>query len=79
MRSARSAELVATKVIASAQEPFVLNGIEVQIGASVGVALGADGSDAGAAPMHRADAQLYRAKQRGCGRVSGETMDRETD
>jgi diguanylate cyclase (GGDEF)-like protein/PAS domain S-box-containing protein len=78
VRDTRAAELVAAKVVDAAAQPFVLNGIQVTVGASVGVAIGADtalGDEAGPALMHRADQQLYRAKQGGRGRTASESRE----
>jgi diguanylate cyclase (GGDEF)-like protein/PAS domain S-box-containing protein len=62
------AEAVAAKVVHALAQPFEVDGLSLAIGASVGVALGADA--AGGVPdlIRRADAQLYRAKAEGRGR-----------
>ncbi|MFG6430544.1 PAS domain S-box protein [Roseateles sp. LYH14W] len=65
IRSAGNAQAVADKVVAAAAAPFRIGQLELQIGASVGVALAAgDGWDG---LVHRADAAVYRAKARGRG------------
>lgn len=72
VRELAAAEAVAAKVVDAAAERFVLGGLQLHIGASVGVALGTRGEDGGAGLLQRADAQLYHAKQGGRGRSAGE-------
>ena len=67
VREVRSAHTVADTIIAAAGVPFNLHGLRVNIGASVGVATGADAALGGAEFVARADAQLYRAKAAGRG------------
>ncbi|HUQ76960.1 MAG TPA: EAL domain-containing protein [Burkholderiales bacterium] len=65
LASADDAALVAQKIIAALSEAFELQGQEVLITASVGIATyPADGQDAGAL-LAAADAAMYRAKQSG--------------
>jgi diguanylate cyclase (GGDEF)-like protein/PAS domain S-box-containing protein len=65
LANASDGALVAQKVIAALTEPFDLNGQEVLITASIGIATyPADGQDAGAL-LAAADAAMYRAKQSG--------------
>jgi diguanylate cyclase (GGDEF)-like protein/PAS domain S-box-containing protein len=77
VRDLHHAESVAAKVVDAASMPFDVGALSLQIGASVGVALGthqgADGQDPGQALMHRADVQLYRAKQAGRDRFMSES------
>lgn len=61
-----AAQTTADRVVAAASEPFNLHGAEVQVGASVGVAMGGDDDWEGL--LQRADAGLYKAKAAGRGR-----------
>ncbi|BDE06674.1 hypothetical protein WPS_19500 [Vulcanimicrobium alpinum] len=63
-RSRDDAETLASHVIAAMTRPFAIDGTEVRIGTSIGVALLEDGVDAGTL-FARADAALYRAKNAG--------------
>ncbi|HEY6922890.1 MAG TPA: EAL domain-containing protein [Steroidobacteraceae bacterium] len=61
----RDAESVASKVLASLAEPFVLSGLDVQISASIGISVfPEDGVDAETLLQH-ADAAMYHAKKNG--------------
>jgi diguanylate cyclase (GGDEF)-like protein len=61
----RDAESVASKVIASLAQPFVLSGLDVQISASIGISVfPEDGVDAETLLQH-ADAAMYHAKKNG--------------
>ena len=74
VRKAGHASTVADKVLAAAHRPFAAGALQLHIGASVGVAFGADpasGASGGAELLARADAELYRAKAAGRGRQSG--------
>ena len=64
--NALPAQATAEKVVAAAAEPFDLQGLQLEVGASVGVALGAE--DGWKGLIERADAALYRAKSGGRGR-----------
>jgi diguanylate cyclase (GGDEF)-like protein/PAS domain S-box-containing protein len=64
------AEAVAAKVVAALAEPFEIDGMSLSIGASVGVAHGADPAGGSADLIRRADVQLYRAKADGRARWS---------
>jgi diguanylate cyclase (GGDEF)-like protein/PAS domain S-box-containing protein len=73
LTDAQAAHAVAAKVVAAAALPFELGRLQLQIGASVGLAFGVkpldnDGSDL----LRRADTQLYRAKNTGRGRYASE-------
>lgn len=72
MRDKGHARVVADKVIAAATTPFEVAGLVLHIGASVGVAHGADPATGGRELLARADARLYQAKQAGRGRQAGE-------
>jgi diguanylate cyclase (GGDEF)-like protein len=66
---ARDAVLVGERIIEATANPFTLEGREMYVTTSVGVAL-AIGSDATPETLLRdADAAMYRAKERGPGRV----------
>ncbi len=62
--SQAAAEL-ASRLIASLSEPFVLNGHILEIGASVGIAVSRDGSEDSGALLARADTALYQQKAAG--------------
>jgi diguanylate cyclase (GGDEF)-like protein len=63
--SPQDAELVATKVIQSLSCPFSLDGHELSMGASIGIAHApTDGAD-GATLLKYADAAMYQAKREG--------------
>jgi diguanylate cyclase (GGDEF)-like protein len=55
---------LAQRILAKIEAPCAIDGHEVRVAASIGVALG-DGSDDGASLPARADAAMYLAKQRG--------------
>jgi diguanylate cyclase (GGDEF)-like protein len=66
---ARDAVAVGQRIVAAASYPFMLSGREMFVSASVGVAL-AIGSDSTPETLLRdADVAMYRAKERGRGRV----------
>ncbi len=71
VRESANAQAVADKVIAAARTPFALGGLELHVGASVGVAFGAVPALGGRELLERADAMLYRAKAAGRGRHAG--------
>ena len=65
------AQAVAEKVVAAAGMPFEVGALVLQVGASVGVAAGADSSGGWRDLVARADAMLYQAKAGGRGRQAG--------
>jgi diguanylate cyclase (GGDEF)-like protein/PAS domain S-box-containing protein len=67
----KDALIVGTRIVTSLERPFLIDGHEVGVSASVGVAFGADLRASVAAVLRAADAAMYRAKQdgRGCVRV----------
>ena len=74
VREAGHASAVGDKVLAAAHRPFDAGALQLHIGASVGVAFGANpaaGASGSAELLARADAELYRAKGAGRGRQSG--------
>jgi diguanylate cyclase (GGDEF)-like protein/PAS domain S-box-containing protein len=68
VRDAASAQAVAQKIVAAAQAPFQVQGLTLQVSASVGVAMGTATEEGWSALVARADAMLYRAKAGGRGR-----------
>ncbi len=60
---------VAERVVRCFDEPFVIDGADVRVGATVGMALSHDDDTSLAGPLARADAAMYRAKKEGRGRV----------
>jgi diguanylate cyclase (GGDEF)-like protein/PAS domain S-box-containing protein len=71
----RDAITVAENISAAFTKPFVLNGVEHFVTASIGIALAPDGSERPQALIRDADAAMYRAKERGRGRY--ELFDQE--
>ena len=63
-----NAEVVADKVVAAVAAPFDVDGLRLEIGASVGVAFGVEPGGDRRELIRRADAALYRAKASGRGR-----------
>jgi diguanylate cyclase (GGDEF)-like protein len=60
--------LVADKLLAKFVDPFTIDGVELSIGSSIGMAVSVAGETADDLYRH-ADAALYEAKQRGRGRA----------
>ena len=65
--SAQRASRVAERVIDELRAPFDLDGREVYVSASVGIAVSHDGREEAAELLRNADVAMYRAKQRGSG------------
>ena len=61
----RQAILVAERLSGGLAEPFVLEGRELFVGASIGIAFGADRSVTAMSLIRDADQAMYRAKERG--------------
>ncbi len=59
------ARTVAGKILEQLRAPFNLEGHEVSVSASIGIATYPDGSDSAAALIKHADAAMYRAKESG--------------
>lgn len=59
----------ATRLLAAAREPIVVDGERFVMGASIGVAMAQDGETDGMALLEQADVAVFRAKTRGKGRV----------
>jgi diguanylate cyclase (GGDEF)-like protein len=67
----RGEEAVARRILTLLEQPYLVEGVEVTIGASIGVArYPEDGADCRSI-LHTADTALYAAKQSGRGRVHG--------
>lgn len=71
VRAGANASMVADKVIAASHAPFAVAEHVLHIGASVGVAFGADAEAGWPDLVKRADAMLYEAKNTGRGRQAG--------
>jgi diguanylate cyclase (GGDEF)-like protein/PAS domain S-box-containing protein len=67
VRQSSDALRVAEKILATIQEPFILDGHEAYVGTSVGIAVAGPRAEAGAL-LRDADVALYRAKSAGKGR-----------
>jgi diguanylate cyclase (GGDEF)-like protein len=67
VREEAEAAVVADRIVAAVAAPFAFDGWQAMVGASVGIARGADGHDV-AAVLHEADVAMYRAKALGKGR-----------
>jgi len=70
IRTVESAALVAEKIVKLARRPMSVGGYELEIGASVGVAVDADAAGGWHELIARADATAYRAKAAGRGRYA---------
>jgi diguanylate cyclase (GGDEF)-like protein len=60
---------LAGRLIDIVSEPTEIDGQEIQVGASVGIAIGAGGRVTVDSLLRDADAALYRAKEQGRGRA----------
>jgi diguanylate cyclase (GGDEF)-like protein len=69
IEEARGAVAVGQRIVEAASKPFMLEGREMYVSASVGVALALDGEATPETLLRDADAAMYRAKERGRGRV----------
>lgn len=71
-----AAEDVAMALVNSFREPFMINGMPLFVGASVGIAFGPQHAAAGEELMKAADIALYAAKRdgRGCYRIFNRSM-----
>ena len=65
IRTRADAEAVADKIIRQFDAPFVVEGNEVQLGASIGIALHPGAGDTVKTLLDNADAAMYRAKRAG--------------
>ncbi|HET7900632.1 MAG TPA: EAL domain-containing protein [Candidatus Nanopelagicales bacterium] len=64
------AEIVAQRLLESLALPFTIDGCEVRVHASIGVALAGDGGSTADTLMDSADTAMYASKARGRNRVS---------
>jgi diguanylate cyclase (GGDEF)-like protein len=69
IREARDAMVVAERIIAATAQPFQLEGREMFVSASVGISLAIDDESTAETLLRDADAAMYRAKERGQGRI----------
>ncbi len=67
IESVAAVEMVARRIALAISEPFELNGNNIDIGASIGVAVSPDHGDSIERLMRAADLAMYRAKSRGGG------------
>ena len=65
IRNARDTEPVAHKILNAFSRPFILDGQEAFVGASIGIALGPDDGDDPELLLRNADAAMYEAKEQG--------------
>ncbi len=62
--------LIAQRIIASMQAPFAINGKELRVGASIGIATSQGGVEAAQELLRNADMAMYTAKSRGKGQAA---------
>lgn len=72
VQGSRNAHRVAAKIVDAAAQPFDVRGLQLHIGASVGVAFGLYRDSGWDDLSARADAMLYNAKAAGRGQLAGE-------
>jgi len=72
-REARDAVIVAQRIVEATAVPFELEGRDMYVTTSVGVALAIDSEATPETLLRDADAAMYRAKERGPGRVESST------
>jgi diguanylate cyclase (GGDEF)-like protein len=68
--NAVDAEVVADRIIEAVRKPFTVNGMEVFVDASIGIAASASGSVGADDLLRDADVAMYRAKRNGRGRFA---------
>ncbi len=69
LRHNDEAKLLAGRIIRRLSEPYVIDGITMQVSVSVGIAITRDRSQSLEQMLSRADAALYEAKVNGKGRA----------
>ncbi|MGP4128565.1 GGDEF domain-containing protein [Pantoea tagorei] len=62
-----AASAIAQRIIDSLKEPFVINSMDVWIGAAIGISLARSGTTSAALLFENADIAMYQAKARGDG------------
>lgn len=67
LRDDLDASLVARSVVKHLSEPFIINGYDIRIGASVGIAIYPDNGDNAQTLLKNADIAMYQAKEVGRG------------
>ena len=75
--AAEVAEGAARRAISAFERPFLADGLEFQVGTSVGVSLFPDDGDDFDALLRHADVAMYQAKRAGRGRVAFYAADRD--
>ncbi len=64
------AQRIAERIISTIRAPFSINGRELRVGASVGIATGRGGAEAPQELLRNADMAMYTAKSRGKGQAA---------
>jgi diguanylate cyclase (GGDEF)-like protein len=64
------AERISARIILALQAPFSINGRELRVGASIGIATGRGGAEAPQELLRNADMAMYTAKSRGKGQAA---------
>ena len=64
------AERISQRIILALQAPFAINGKELRVGASIGIATGSGGEEAPQELLRNADMAMYTAKSRGKGQAA---------
>jgi diguanylate cyclase (GGDEF)-like protein len=78
LRDAKEAEAFAARIIKTLSEPFAIEGYRLEIGASVGIAIAAEGNCDADGLLRDADVALYSVKKDGRGTYALFTPDMET-
>ena len=65
VRDAEAASVVAGKILAALDEPFLLGGRECRVGASIGICISPEDGDDMETLLGRADAAMYESKANG--------------
>lgn len=68
-KGTRNVQRMAAAVLENIAQPIVVDGIELVIRASIGIALHPADASSGEQLVRHADAAMYRAKQQGCGQA----------
>lgn len=70
VKSVTDCESISTRILEELRQPFMLDGAEVVIGASIGISLAPNNAEDAQTLMRFADVALYRAKNEGRNRYS---------